>query len=219
MSAFEKYCRITEIAQECSVKGGFPAGHVRLLAVTKNQNAQVIDDLYSCGVREFAENRITVLEEKAKLLAPDIVWHFIGKIQSNKVRKVLKLAKILHSVDSAALLGRIDRIAGEEDVAPELFIEVNVSGEESKSGVELSQVSELLAVPLEHCRVVGLMTMAPFDSSSDEQRKIFSALKKCADMNGLKELSMGMSNDYTTAAACGATIIRIGTALFEAGAV
>ena len=89
-------------------------------------------ELYDSGVREFAENRITVLEEKAKTLPSDISWHFIGKIQSNKVRKVLKLSKILHSVDSLELLRRIDRIAGEEGVAPELFIEVNISGKKKE---------------------------------------------------------------------------------------
>ena len=186
-----------------------------MLAVTKNQSADVIAELHNCGIKEFAENRIHVLEEKAKILPQDIVWHFIGKIQSNKVRKIIKIAKVLHSVDSSELLSRIDRISGEEGVSPEIFIEVNVSGEASKSGINISEVNSMLSIPLKHAKVCGLMTMAPFDSTEEEQKAIFSALKKCAEANGLTELSMGMTNDFQAAAECGSTILRIGTALFE----
>ena len=215
MSSYDNYCRIQKTAEESAVKGGFSPAGVRVLAVTKNQSADAIAELYSSGIKEFAENRIHVLEEKAKILPQDIVWHFIGKIQSNKVRKVIKIAKVLHSVDSSELLSRIDRISGEEGVSPELFIEVNVSGETSKSGVNISEVNSMLSIPLKHAKVCGLMTMAPFDSTEEEQKVIFSSLKKCAEANGLAELSMGMSNDYQAAAECGSTILRIGTALFE----
>ena len=215
MSSYDNYCRIQKTAEESAVKGGFSPAGVRVLAVTKNQSADAIAELYSSGIKEFAENRIHVLEEKAKILPQDIVWHFIGKIQSNKVRKIIKIAKVLHSVDSSELLSRIDRISGEEGVFPELFIEVNVSGEASKSGVNISEVNSMLSIPLKHAKVCGLITMAPFDSTEEEQKAIFSSLKKCAAANDLTELSMGMSNDYQAAAECGSTILRIGTALFE----
>lgn len=214
MTSYEKYCACTRLAKESAAKGGFSPEKIRVLAVTKNQSAETIAELYSNGLREFAENRITVLEEKAKTLPSDISWHFIGKIQSNKVRKVLKLSKILHSVDSLELLRRIDRIAGEEGVAPELFIEVNISGEESKSGITSAELPALLECPLSCARIIGLMTMAPFDSTAEEQKEIFSTLKELADSHDLPELSMGMSNDYETAAACGSTIVRLGTILF-----
>ena len=214
MSCFDKYMQAQAIAGKCAEQGGFPAERVRVLAVTKNQTADVIGELYGCGIREFAENRLNVLEEKAKILPDDIVWHFIGKIQSNKVRKILKLAKVLHSVDSPELLERIERIAGEEGVFPEIFIEVNVSGEESKSGISALQLPEMLSHTLSNVHVAGLMTMAPANCGDEDLRNIFSTLKKLADDSGLPGLSMGMSNDYHIAAECGATIVRIGTALF-----
>lgn len=214
MSSYDKYCQVEKTAKCCAAEHGFLQENIRVLPVTKNQSAQTIQELYDCGLREFAENRITVLEEKSKILPQDIKWHFIGKIQSNKVRKVLKISQILHSVDSLDLLKRIDRISAEEGVFPQLFIEVNISGEESKSGVGKDDLAELLSVQLNHSEIVGLMTMAPLQSTEEEQVEIFSSLKKCADEFGLKELSMGMSNDYRSAAACGATIVRIGTVLF-----
>ena len=214
MSAFDNYRALQKELAECAADGGFDPERLKVLAVTKNQTAQVIRELYDSGVREFAENRINVLEEKIKELPADIVWHFIGKIQSNKVRKVVKAAKILHSVDSLELLERIERISQEENVFPRLFIEVNVSGEESKSGITVNELAGLLAVPLKNAEIAGLMTMAPFDASDAELEEIFTTLKKTADRYHLKELSMGMSNDCRIAAFCGATTVRIGTALF-----
>ena len=214
MSSFNKYCQILETARKCAAEHGFSAEKVRVLPVTKNQSAQAIQELYDHGLREFAENRLAVLEEKTKVLPNDIKWHFIGKIQSNKVRKILKLSTVLHSVDSLDLLTRIDRIAGEEGVFPELFIEVNISGEMSKSGITKDELTELMSVQLKNSKIVGLMTMAPLESTETEQLEIFTSLKNLAAKFDLPQLSMGMSNDYRTAAACGATIVRIGTALF-----
>ena len=215
MSSYEKYCLVQKTAEEHAVKGGFPASRVHVLAVTKNQDASAIEELYNCGIRDFAENRINVLEDKARVLAEDINWHFIGKIQSNKVRRVVKLSKIIHSVDSPELLERIDRISGEENAAPRLFIEVNVSGEESKSGITPDEIEQMLNIPLKHAVIKGLMTMAPFDSTEEELREIFSSLYSCAEKYNLPELSMGMSNDYHIASECGATTVRIGTFLFS----
>ena len=94
MSSFNKYCQIQETARKCAAEHGFSSEKVRVLPVTKNQSAQAIQELYDYGLREFAENRLAVLEEKTKVLPNDIKWHFIGKIQSNKVRKILKLSKL-----------------------------------------------------------------------------------------------------------------------------
>ncbi len=214
MSAYDNYCTLKCELEECAANSGFDPAALKLLAVTKNQTAEVIRGLYDHGVREFAENRINVLEDKIKVLPDDIVWHFIGKIQSNKVRKVIRAAKILHSVDSKELLERIERIAVEENVFPQIFIEVNVSGEESKSGISVSELQDLLKTPLKNSAVCGLMTMAPFTADEAELREIFTTLRKTAEEYGLKELSMGMSNDCRIAASCGATTVRIGTALF-----
>ncbi|MBO5990330.1 MAG: YggS family pyridoxal phosphate-dependent enzyme [Lentisphaeria bacterium] len=213
MGCVETYRQLSADMRRISEENGF-GGKIKVLAVTKTQSVQVMRQLYDAGVREFAENRIAVLEEKIPQFPDDVVWHFIGKVQSNKVRKVLKAAKVVHSVDSLELLLRIDRISGEEKVSPELYLEVNVSGEESKSGVTPQEAREILQTPLAHVRVSGLMTMAPNGASDGELKEIFSSLRRLGESLGVTEFSMGMSNDSHIAAACGSTTVRIGTALF-----
>ena len=113
---------------------------IRLLAVSKTFPVEPIRELYDAGVRAFGESRVTELAEKAARLPEDIEWHFIGRLQSNKARKAVQLAKVIHSVDSAALLERLDRIAGEERKRPAVLLEVNVSGEASKAGVPVAEL-------------------------------------------------------------------------------
>ena len=212
MSCAEVYKQISSELETVSRQSGY--GRIKVLAVTKNQPAEKIMELYEAGVREFAENRIAVLEEKMEKLPSDIVWHFIGKIQSNKVRKVIKAAQVLHSIDSMELLRRMERICSEERIFPELFLEVNISGESSKSGVTLSEAEKILSTELSGVKITGLMTMAPNGADEEELTSIFSGLRSLGESYGIKEYSMGMSNDCRTAAQCGATIVRIGTALF-----
>lgn len=212
MSCAEVYKQISSELETVSRQSGY--GRIKVLAVTKNQPAEKIMELYEAGVREFAENRIAVLEEKMEKLPSDIVWHFIGKIQSNKVRKVIKAAHVLHSIDSMELLRRMERICSEERIFPELFLEVNISGESSKSGVTLSEAEKILSTELSGVKITGLMTMAPNGADEEELTSIFSGLRSLGESYGIKEYSMGMSNDCRTAAQCGATIVRIGTALF-----
>ena len=196
---------------------------VKLLPVSKTVTAEVSQELYDAGVREFAENRIEVLTPKAETLPKDICWHFIGRLQSNKVRKILKVAKVIHSVDSIELLQRIDRIAGEENCLPEIYLEISVSGEECKGGFPVDRALELAQAALEakNIKLAGLMTMAPLEASSEECRKVFTGLRECRDMIEekldvkLPGLSMGMSNDWREAVECGSTLIRVGSSIFH----
>lgn len=217
MSCTENYLALLKELE--SVK----SADVKLLPVSKTVSAEVIKELYDAGVREFAENRIEVLTPKAETLPKDICWHFIGRLQSNKVRKILKVAKVIHSVDSIELLQRIDRIAGEENCVPEIYLEISVSGEECKGGFPVDRALELAqaAVEAKHIKLTGLMTMAPLEASAEECRKVFTGLRECRDMIEeklnvkLPGLSMGMSNDWREAVECGSTLIRVGSSIFH----
>ncbi len=197
-------------------------GSVKLLAVSKTFPTEVVLEAYKCGQRLFGENRIHELEVKVSSLPNDIEWHFIGNLQSNKVNKAVELATCIHSVDSKKLLKRIDRIAEEKGKIPKILLEVNISGEKSKSGLTLDQIEECARTASEckNLEFVGLMTMAPFDADEGVLKKIFGLLRQTRDelkqkLNiALPELSMGMSSDYRIAIAEGATIVRIGTSIF-----
>ena len=174
------------------------------------------------GVRDFGENRIQELETKAARLPQDIVWHFIGSLQSNKIRKAVKLASVIHSVDSVSAVERLDRIAEEEGKCVKFLLEVNVSGEASKSGVPQADFMAL-ARTAASCRTAvfaGLMTMAPLDAPTETLDAVFGGLAALRDRAEkefgatLPLLSMGMSGDFANAVSHGSTIVRIGTAIF-----
>lgn len=210
--------RVAAAAQAC----GRAPGDVELLAVSKTFPASAIRELYEAGVRRFGENRVAELAEKAAVLPADIEWHLIGQLQSNKVRKAVQLASVIHSVDSLPLLERIDRIAGEENRHPVVLLEVNVSGEASKSGCTPEALCSLAetAVKCRNLEFRGLMTMAPAGAQEAELERVFRGLAGLRD--GLEErlhcslplLSMGMSGDFETAIRCGSTLVRIGSAIF-----
>ncbi len=195
---------------------------VLLLAVSKTFPASAIQALYDGGVRDFGESRVAELAAKAATLPSDIRWHFIGQLQSNKVRKVVQLASVIHSVDSIALLERLDRIAGEEQKRPAVLLEINVSGEESKGGAPLSELSTLAAAA-SRCRNLdfqGFMTMAPADAEPMIWAAIFEMLQLRRDEESrrlgipLPVLSMGMSGDFEVAVRHGSTLVRVGTLIF-----
>ena len=210
--------QIDEAASSC----GRDPQEVLLLAVSKTMPEQDILDLYNIGVRDFGENRIQELERKAAALPDDIVWHFIGPLQSNKIRKAVKLASVIHSVEDIQTVERLDRIAGEEQRNVKFLIEVNVSGEASKGGVtpeEFMCVAEAAAKCRNAC-FSGLMTMAPLSAPQEQLDDVFNGLAalKCKAEKELGVtlpiLSMGMSGDYLNAIAAGSTVVRVGTAIF-----
>jgi pyridoxal phosphate enzyme (YggS family) len=203
---------------------GRPPANVRLVAVSKTVDCDRIGLAREAGQRDFGENRAQDLQRKSGLLPEDCRWHMIGHLQRNKVRAVVTCARWIHSVDSVPLVHRIGRIAGEEGRTPDILLQVNVSGEESKYGVEPSAAEAVLEAALgtANLNVRGLMTMAPFGAGSAACRRCFAGLRLLRDRLAgafgcdLPELSMGMSADFSEAIAEGATLVRIGTAIFGA---
>ncbi|HBM15530.1 MAG TPA: YggS family pyridoxal phosphate-dependent enzyme [Lentisphaeria bacterium] len=195
---------------------------IKLLVVSKNFSVENIMKAYEAGQRMFGENKVQELESKAPNLPKDIEWHLIGHLQSNKVAKAVELAEYIHSVDSEKLIKRIDRISYEKNKVQKILLEINISDEESKFGLNLANIDKCieLALKCKSVNLVGLMTMAPFEADELELNKIFATLnKKKNDLEdkykiNLPELSMGMSGDFKTAIANGSTIVRIGTAVF-----
>jgi PLP dependent protein len=194
---------------------------VKLVAVSKTKPAEAIREAYAAGQRAFGENYAQELESKAKALADlDLEWHFIGHLQSNKAKLIAESASIMHTIDSAMLarvLGR--RVTTEEREPLPVLIEVNVSGEIQKHGARASEISEVMAAVRAEPGLAlrGLMTMPPADDL-DLAKKTFETLASLRLLHGgvaeLPELSMGMSNDLEVAIACGATLVRVGSAIF-----
>ena len=222
MTLYERYLAAKRGVAEAAAACGRNPEDILLLAVSKTVSAERIAELYEHGVRCFGENRAAVLAEKANIMPKDIEWHFIGPLQSNKVRKVVQAAAVIHSVDDPDLLSRLDRIVGEEGKSTRFLLEVSVSGEESKGGVPLAQLDELAekAAACRHAVWAGLMTMAPLAASETELKSIFgrlaaerARLENCFERK-LPLLSMGMSGDYREAIFCGSTVVRLGTCIF-----
>jgi pyridoxal phosphate enzyme (YggS family) len=213
------------IAHACR-GAGRSADEVRLVCASKRVDAARIREAHVAGAREVGENYAQELRDKSAALADlgELRWHFIGALQRNKVRYVVGRVALIHSVDSVPLLEEIDRRAAAADLVQELLVELNLGGEASKSGVSEHALGELLdgCARLEHVRCVGLMTMPPFFDDPDRARPLFARLRGLLGEHAarprprveLRELSMGMSGDFETAIEEGATIVRVGTAIF-----
>ncbi len=226
----ENLARIREAIDAACRRAGRAPHEVRLVGVTKSARLEWIEALVSLGVRDLGESRPQQLLERAAALESEqgtgepIRWHLIGHLQRNKVRKVLPLAACLHSVDSLALAARIDSLSAELGLRPQLLLEVNVSGEGSKDGFSPEQLRadwETLR-SLAHVDLAGLMTMAQLADDPEAARPTFRRLREFRDelaavpgSPSLNELSMGMSGDFGVAIEEGATMIRVGTSLFE----
>jgi hypothetical protein len=207
---------------------------ITLVAVSKTQDPETIYLAYELGLRHFGENRVGEAESKVGKLPDDIDWHMIGHIQSRKAKRVIPIFKLIHSVDSVKLARRLDRLAATEEAPLPALIEVNVSGEASKYGFsadrwnqDREQREQLLAafkeiVELPHLQVQGLMTMAPIVPDPEEARPVFARLRTLRDdlaaalpQAEWQHLSMGMTDDFEVAIEEGATLVRIGRAIFE----
>ncbi len=205
-----------------AVRAGRDPATVRLVAVSKTHPAEFVRIASDAGQPAFGESRAQEALEKIPLLPSGIEWHFIGHLQTNKIRRLLPHFALFHSVDSADLARQIDRIAGECGLHPRVLLEVNVSGENTKFGFGPEEIRAALPalLVLPHLRVAGLMTMAPYSEDPESARPVFAALRNLRDEmeqhagSPLPELSMGMSGDYATAVAEGATIVRVGSAIF-----
>lgn len=205
-----------------STAAGRDPGNVRLIAVSKTMDCDRIREAYDAGQRRFGENRIQELAEKAAVLPSDIEWHVVGHVQRNKVRPAVQHGYLIHSVDSLQMLQRIDSIAGELGKVQNILLQANFIGEATKSGLSETALEEL-AVAVGDCSNVaflGFMTMAPFGVTTETLAEVFGGLRDFRDRLAathnlpLRELSMGMSGDYQHAIAHGATLVRVGTAIF-----
>jgi PLP dependent protein len=225
-SRLEQNCdRIHErVAAACARVGRAPEA-VRLVAVTKYAAMEHVSLLPELGVLDLGESRPQQLMERAAQLPAGVRWHLIGHLQRNKARKVLPLVSCVHSIDSLRLLATLDELAGEINVSPRVLLEVNVSGEAAKDGFapdELLRSVDAIGA-CRHVRVEGLMTMAPLAEDAEAARPTFRGLRELRDrlkpllpaLMPLNELSMGMSGDFEVAIEEGATMVRIGSSLFE----
>ena len=222
----ENLARVRDrIADAAQAVGRDPAS-IRLVAVSKYVDAATAAELVAAGCADLGESRPQELWDKAA--SPQLAgvhWHLIGRLQRNKVRRTLPLVDLIHSVDSERLLAAIDEQAAALETTSRVLLEVNCTGEAAKQGFAPDEVRRLLPAlgKLSHLRVEGLMTMAPLEGDLADARAAFAALRTlrdelapaCPPAVSLNELSMGMSGDFEAGIAEGATIVRIGSLLFE----
>jgi pyridoxal phosphate enzyme (YggS family) len=204
----ENAARIRGEIDAAARRAGRDAAGVELLAAVKYVELEDIGALLEAGVTLLGENRAQELERKAAAW-PGARWHFIGRLQSRKVKQILPLVELIHSVASDSALRQLER-HGTPDT--EVLVEVNVAGEDAKAGIAPDELSGFLErAPV---RVVGLMGMPPFAEDPEQSRPHFRALRELARQHGLHHLSMGTSQDYAVAVEEGATIVRVGSVLF-----
>ena len=183
----------------------------RIVAVTKTFPIEVCRAAFDAGLTALAENRVQEALPKIAAL-PEAEWHLVGHLQSNKVRRAVASFATIHSVDSVDLLRRIDAAAHDLVRRPRLLLQVNVSGEPTKSGVAPEELPRFLGL---YPDVRGLMTMPPWTDDPEASRPYFRRLRELAEEHGLRELSMGTSQDYRVAAEEGATLVRVGAVLWQ----
>ena len=219
------------IARACARAGRDPSD-VTLVAVSKTFPAEVIGEAYRLGLRDFGENRVQEATEKIPNIqsrTPNLQWHLVGHLQSRKAREAVDLFDVIHSVDSLKLADKLGRLCREAGRVMPILLECNVSGEETKYGFSvaraedksrwMAEVEAILALP--GVRVEGLMTVAPIAADAEDARPVFRALRQLRDelaarfpQAGWRRLSMGMTDDFEVAIQEGATIVRIGRAIF-----
>ncbi|HEL1702352.1 MULTISPECIES: YggS family pyridoxal phosphate-dependent enzyme [Streptococcus] len=204
-------------------KAGRPSESVKVIAVTKYVDSSIANQLVNAGITHIGENRVDQFLEKYNTLADkQLTWHLIGTLQRRKVKDIIPFVDYFHALDSVKLAQEIDKRATK---IVKCFLQVNVSGEETKHGFAVSEIDAALAEIslLENIELVGLMTMAPIDATDDELDEIFSKMQEIQEELATRnlprmpftELSMGMSGDFERAIAHGATYVRIGSAFFE----
>ena len=212
------------IASACE-KCGRSTDDVLILAVTKTIDADRINEAINLGITDIGENRVQELLKKYDLVDKSVRWHLIGHLQTNKVKYIADKVCMIHSVESIDLAKEIENRCARIDKVMDILVEVNVSGEKSKSGIKPHQTEEFIRsiCQFKHLKVKGLMTMAPFGAENDELHQIFSDLYKISvdisqkklDNVSMEHLSMGMTGDYEVAVEENSTIVRIGTGLFK----
>lgn len=220
----ENIKHVREVIAEAALKSGRDPSDVRLMAVTKTVDDERILEAIRAGVDIIGENYVQEGKRKIEKLGKDVAWHLVGYLQSNKAKYVVKLFDMIHSVDRISLARELDRRSGNAGLVTKILIEVNLSGEETKSGVQKGEAVALIreAAVLDHLSIHGLMTMPPWFDDPEDARPYFAALRELRDRVKeekignirMDELSMGMTGDYRVAVEEGATIVRIGRGIF-----
>ena len=221
-SIAENLEHVREQISEAAAKAGRAVSDIELVAITKTHPAARVREAVEAGQTLFGESRVQEARAKIPELSSKLRWHFVGHLQKNKIRHALPLFEMIHSVDSLALAEDINRIAEEEGMHPRILLEINVAGEGSKFGFAPDKLREemehLLALP--RLSILGLMTIPPLTEEPEASRRYFVQLRELRDRLqtefrvDLAQLSMGMTQDFRVAIKEGATLVRIGTAIF-----
>ncbi len=220
----ENYRAVEERVRAAAVRAGRDPEEVTLIAVSKTKPLSDIEALIRIGVREFGENKPQELRDKYENVSQPVHFHQIGHLQTNKVKYIIDKAVLIHSVDSMHLAEQIQKEAEKRGITAEVLIEVNAAEEETKFGVTVEETANLVREisTLPNIRIRGLMTIAPFVDDPEENRPVFRQMKQLLldiksqkiDNVDMNVLSMGMTNDFEVAIEEGATMVRVGTAIF-----
>ncbi len=223
---YENYEKVVENVKKACERSGRNFQDVTIIAVSKTKPLSDVEELLAHGITEFGENKVQEMVDKYEHVSKPVNWHLIGHLQTNKVKYIVDKACLIHSVDSVHLAKEIEKEAAKKDVVVKVLIEVNIAQEESKFGIREDEVYSLIDAikDMPHVHVMGLMTIAPFVDNPEENRVYFRKMhqllldikSKCIDNIDMNVLSMGMTNDYEIAVEEGATMIRVGTAIFGA---
>jgi pyridoxal phosphate enzyme (YggS family) len=208
--------------EDAARRAGRDPADIRLVAVTKTVGLERLQEAVAAGQTLFGENYVQEAKTKIASLGSGLTWHFIGHLQSNKAKAAVELFDLIHSVDRASLAQALEQAAARRDKIQDILLQVNLAGEASKSGTAPDNAQDLLreVSKMPHLRVLGLMTMPPWFDDPERVRPYFRALRELRDrlrglhLADLPELSMGMTGDFEAAVAEGATLVRIGTAIF-----
>ena len=222
VSIAENLERVREQITQAAAKAGRPVNEIELVAITKKHPAEKVREAVGAGHTLFGESRVQEARAKIPELPSNLRWHFVGHLQKNKIRHALPLFELFHGVDSLALAQEVDRIAADEGEHPRVLLEVNVAGEGSKFGFKAetlrAEIGSLLALP--RLSIEGLMCIPPLTEEAEASRRFFVQLRELR--NSLEKefdvkfphLSMGMTQDFWIAVEEGATLVRVGTAIF-----
>ena len=220
----ENLQQVEENIKKACKKSGRDRADVTLIAVSKTKLVEMLQTVYDCGVRDFGENKVQEMCDKMEVLPGDIKWHMIGHLQTNKVKYIVGRTELIHSVDSVHLAAEIQKQAVKKDVIVPILIEVNIAEEESKFGIHKEDTIAMVRqiAEMDHLRIKGLMTIAPFVENAEDNRLYFREIKQLSvdiknqniDNVSMDVLSMGMTGDYEVAIEEGATLVRVGTGIF-----
>lgn len=216
---------IAEVRKKIDASKSEKGQDVTLIAVTKTHSPDMINEAIDAGITDIGENKVQEILEKYDSVKP-VRWHLIGHLQTNKVKYIIDKVSLIHSVDSVKLLDEIERQAAKHDKVQEVLIQVNITGEESKFGIDVGELDGILeyAGSLKHVKIMGLMTiLIKLDSEMSNRLHFNNIFNKFVDISGkkydnvtMKYLSMGMSGDYELAVSCGSNMVRVGSAIFGA---